>query len=283
MLKTDFGRIWHDCAYGQLSETVLDFYVPDAPIAWPMPLFIVIHGGGFHQGDKANPLEATTATRLCRSGYAVASINYRLVKNYDETIFPNPDATDTWPACLIDVQRAVCWLRGIAPRWWNIDQNKFIGWGQSAGAALALELASRGDLIPTPGLWQPRRSPKIAAAICHSTPADFAAAIDGSPPSENNYAELKAVINKTDLASFQNASPLSWISSSTGPVAFTQGTEDTEILPDQADRLEAALSANGVPYHRQNYPGGHVFAGLMRPEIRAICLASEQWVLETLG
>jgi acetyl esterase/lipase len=283
LLDADFGRIWHDCAYGPFPETVLDFYMPDRPIALPVPLFIVIHGGGFHQGDKANPIEAVTARRLCRSGYAVASINYRLVKNYDEAVFPNPDAADTWPACLIDAQRAVCWLRGVGPRWGNIDQDKFIGWGQSAGAALALELASRDDLIPAPGLWQPGRSPKIAAAICHSTPADFAAALDGSPPSERHYAEIKAVINETDLASFQNASPLNWISGNTGPVAFTQGSEDTEIPPYQADRLQAALAAHGVPYHRQDYTGGHVFAGLTRPEIRALCLAAEQWVLETLG
>jgi acetyl esterase/lipase len=94
MLNADFGRIWYDLAYGAFPETVLDFYMPQSPIALPVPLFIVIHGGGFHQGDKANRLEAATATRLCRSGFAVASINYRLVKNYDEAIFPNPDATD---------------------------------------------------------------------------------------------------------------------------------------------------------------------------------------------
>jgi dipeptidyl aminopeptidase/acylaminoacyl peptidase len=127
------------------------------------------------------------------------------------------------------------------------------------------------------------RPTKIAAAICHSTPADFAAAIDGSPPSEKNYAELRAVINKTELTSFQCASPLNWISPNTGPVAFTQGTEDTEILPYQADRLEAALTANGVRYNRQDYVGGHVFAGLVLPEIRQICRTAEQWALETLG
>lgn len=59
-------------AYGTHERQVLDFYKAES--AKPAPLLFFIHGGGWVNGDKANPgeLEACLA-----AGISVVSINYR--------------------------------------------------------------------------------------------------------------------------------------------------------------------------------------------------------------
>ena len=60
------------------------------------PLIIHIHGGGFKQGSKLDK----PAAHILEEGFALASINYRLLPEYQ---FPN---------YLHDAKAAIRWLRG---------------------------------------------------------------------------------------------------------------------------------------------------------------------------
>ena len=78
----------------------LDLYLPGEEFKHP-PLFVWIHGGGWHKGDKKD----CKLSWLTGHGYAVASINYRLT---DQAIFP---------AQIHDCKGALRWLRAHAEKY----------------------------------------------------------------------------------------------------------------------------------------------------------------------
>jgi len=68
-----------------LRDLTLDLYIPDIP-APPvginqMPLMLMIHGGAFISGDKADYTVVPAAQEYAQRGWLVASINYRLISD----------------------------------------------------------------------------------------------------------------------------------------------------------------------------------------------------------
>ena len=116
-------------AYDSHERTVLDFW--QAKGEGPRPLLIYIHGGGWIKGDKKAMKNAQT---YLAHGISVAAVNYRLL-----------DKDVTLPTPVHDAARAVQFLRSKA-REWNIDKNKIVLSGQSAGACSSLWIACHDDL-----------------------------------------------------------------------------------------------------------------------------------------
>jgi acetyl esterase/lipase len=107
-------------AYGNAVLQKLDFFPAKAAKA---PLVMFVHGGGWKRGDKGNATGRDLAPHYVAQGYAVASINYRLV----------PDATVEQEAA--DVAGAVAWVGTNATRL-GIDPGRMVLIGHSAGAHL---------------------------------------------------------------------------------------------------------------------------------------------------
>ncbi|MBQ1922747.1 MAG: alpha/beta hydrolase [Lachnospiraceae bacterium] len=91
------GRSFEGLVYAEDSEAqYIDLYVPESDA--PMPLFVMIHGGGFAFND-AQSRQARFMYRYFRDhGFACASVNYRL----------SPEAA--YPAAVCDVKAAVRFL-----------------------------------------------------------------------------------------------------------------------------------------------------------------------------
>lgn len=117
-----------DVAYGKHERNVLDFW--KAAGEGPRPLRIHIHGGGWLGGDKSRIKNVQSDLK---KGISVASINYRLTK------------TDPLPAPVHDAARALQFLRTKAKDW-NIDKDKIVLTGGSAGACTAMWIACHDDL-----------------------------------------------------------------------------------------------------------------------------------------
>ena len=133
-----------DIAYGEaLDESGspevlrLDLYDP-ATVPGTRPALVVIHGGGFYQGDKADPVYVTMARAFAEQGIVVASVDYRL----------RPDTYPEFPVASVDaqhdVQAAVRWLRAHAGDL-RIDPERIAVTGHSAGAIAALRVAAHPD------------------------------------------------------------------------------------------------------------------------------------------
>jgi len=106
----------------------LDLYLPHTGGA--APVIVYIHGGGWRQGSKDSRLVPAQYTQ---QGYAVASLDYRL----------SGDAT--FPAQIEDCKAAVRWLRAHADEY-KLDTDHFAAWGESAGAHLAAQLGTTGQI-----------------------------------------------------------------------------------------------------------------------------------------
>lgn len=133
-----------DIPYGEapdetgLPETLrLDLYDPSA-VAGVRPALVVVHGGGFAQGDKTDAVYVAMAQAFAEQGVVVAAVDYRL----------RPDTYPEFPVASVDaqhdVQAAVRWLRAHAGEL-RIDPERIAVSGHSAGAITALRVGAHPD------------------------------------------------------------------------------------------------------------------------------------------
>ncbi len=139
-----------DVAYGEHEKQRFDLWLlPSAEE--PTPLVIFIHGGGFRGGDKSG-VQPRVPQRYLDQGVAFASMNYRL------------SDVGPYPIMMQDAARGLQMIRHRAKEW-NIDPERIVCYGGSAGAGISLWLAFHDDLAE-PESDDPiaRQSTRIIAA-----------------------------------------------------------------------------------------------------------------------
>lgn len=119
---------------GQVQTLLLDWYEPVGDTLAARPAYVVVHGGGFVGGGRATAQVVSLSSQLCRAGYVVVSIDYRLA----------PQGTPITPQVVEDAahdfQAAVRWLRAQANAR-RIDSDRIAAVGSSAGAYTVLASA----------------------------------------------------------------------------------------------------------------------------------------------
>lgn len=127
-----------DFAYGQDSQRqTFDFW--QAKSEKPTPVVLLIHGGGWVNGDKTTYGTITIQPYL-DAGISVAALNYRFIAQAMEQKVEPPVK-----ACLYDAARALQTIRSKAQEW-NLDPKRVGSTGGSAGACTTLWLALHDDL-----------------------------------------------------------------------------------------------------------------------------------------
>jgi len=111
-------------------ELLGDLYQPNGVA--DAPVLVAVHGGGFQVGDRK--FYRHWGPYLARHGFAVFSIEYRLMK----------PGVRTWPGAVCDTRAAVQFVRGDAAKL-GLDPNRIALIGDSAGAHLASMVALAGD------------------------------------------------------------------------------------------------------------------------------------------
>jgi acetyl esterase/lipase len=124
--------------YGDKSERQkFDFW--QAKSQEPTPVVLLIHGGGWVNGDKSS-YGANMIEPFLDNGISVAAINYRFIPQAMEQGVEPPVK-----ACLHDAARALQTIRSKAKEW-NVDPERIGATGGSAGACTSLWLALHADL-----------------------------------------------------------------------------------------------------------------------------------------
>ena len=126
---TNNPNFYRHVSYGDDPAQIMNFWKAESD--HPTPVVFSIHGGGWHGGAMEEELNGPYYNR----GVSYCSIEYRLISN-PEILLPVP---------VMDAARALQFLRSKADEW-NIDKNRIVLTGGSAGACTGMWLAFHDDL-----------------------------------------------------------------------------------------------------------------------------------------
>ena len=201
----------------------LDVYQP-AKKGKNRPAVVVVHGGGWTQGDKA--LFAQQGNQLAERGFVAFSANYRLAPAHP------------YPAAVDDVEAAVEWVRKHAKEY-GVDAKRIGALGGSAGGHLV-------SLLATDGEGSLKTGHRVAAAVSWSGPMDF---VSLAPAAATNAgASFRTFLGCLPDAcpdTYAAASPVTHVDKTDAPMLIVNST--MELVPrSQADAMKAALDKAGV-------------------------------------
>lgn len=226
-----------DLAYIQFPgpRHTLDIYLP--PAGDNLPLVIWVHGGGWKNGSKANPLPLRL---LAGENYAIASVNYRL------------STFAKFSAQIDDVKVAVRWLRANAKKY-RLDPNRFAAWGSSAGGHLVALLGTAGDKFNIGD--NIAMSSRVQAVVDYYGPTDFlkmdehalpSAPFKHNTPTSPESDLIGGPIVENDLL-VARANPITYVTKDDPPFLIVHGDQDPLVPLHQSQMLEEALRKAGVP------------------------------------
>lgn len=235
----------------------LDVYRP-ADFEGRLPTIVFVHGGGWKAGDKKSAVK--TAAWIVPEGYALVSINYRLLD------------VAQWPAQINDCYAAVRWVRDHADEY-GFDPDHVAAWGTSAGGHLVALMGTR----PYPD--QETTSSRVQAVCDWFGPADLLT----MPPNtvsktrtfeqvaKSNGARLLGAPVPTIPAKAKDASGLYHVTSDDAPTLIMHGSKDPGVPVDQSRRLARAFAQAGVEHQFHIVEGaGHSGPEFAKDESRAI-------------
>jgi acetyl esterase/lipase len=204
----------------------------------PQPTIIYMHGGFWAAGSK----EASLMSLMpwLEMGWNVVNVEYRLAR------------VALAPAAVED---CLCALRYVAAqaKTYNIDVNRILVTGESAGGHLAL---TTGMIPESAGLDRECAGaalPKVAAIINWYGITDVGDVIDG-PHRANLAAQwLGSLPNRDEVA--HRVSPLTYVRAGLPPIMTIHGDSDPLVPYQHAVRLHEALAKVNVPNQLLTIPG----------------------------
>jgi acetyl esterase/lipase len=224
----DFTGInyWGDSNY----RHEMDIFIPHN-LKGLQPAVLFIHGGAWFLGNKENqglPLSHA----VLGNGMIFARSNYRL----------SPKAT--WPEHIIDVKRAICYLKENAEVY-GIDRNKIFISGGSAGG----QLAALAALSPNYKEFQPGfEDMDSSVAGCLSLYGVYDMANTNKNQDPAFLRLLETVVFKTKYSKnpkiFHSASPLSYMTTKIDHFIAVHGQNDSLVNVKDTRLFIKKLSEN---------------------------------------
>ena len=226
-------QIQANIRYGPYPETVLDIIQPRAPALRNRPGVIVIHGGGWVEGQKEDMLDSCLP--FIQHDFVVADVEYRLAKSAPA------------PAAVEDVLRAAKWFQDHTLDY-RVDPAHIIVMGESAGGQLALMTG----MLPRSTTLGPVI--KIAAVIDFFGVADVADQLQG--PDQRAYAVtwIPPQPNRMDLA--KQMSPITYVRKGLPPILAIHGDADPVVPYQQSAALVRSLKSAGADAELITVGGG---------------------------
>lgn len=224
-------------SYGTDALQKMDIYLPANRTVTATKVIILIHGGGWTQGDKNDFTLMVDTLKKRLPDYAIFNINYRLAA-WPANLFPTQE---------LDVKAAVEFIYGNRSSY--LVSDKFVLLGASAGGHLSLLHAYKYS------------SPvKIKAVVDFFGPADMVDMHNnpGSYPSVA-IALLLGGTPTSNPSMYQQSSPVTYVSATTCPTIIIQGGADPLVnATTQSLALKNKLTMASVVNEYVLYPtGGH--------------------------
>ncbi len=224
-------------SYGSDPRNKMDVYLPANRSEANTPVMVMIHGGGWAEGDKADftPFVDTMKRRLPQ--YAIFNITYRLVNN-GQNLFPAQEQ---------DVKKCIEFINSKQSAY-KIS-GTFILIGASAGGHLALLQSYKYTSLI-----------KVKAVVSFFGPTELTQ-LYNNPPNPLlplllfNVTGTNPTVNPTI---YQQSSPVTFVVAGSSPTLLLHGGLDPLIPAWQSTLLRDKLNTLAVPNQYVLYPnGGH--------------------------
>lgn len=233
-----------DVVYRTVSnqKLLLDVYEPITSSTALRPALLVVHGGGWQTGDKAEYPELNYY--LATKGWTVFSLDYRLLPDYG------------FPYATEDVQCALAFINQNG-KTYSADTGRLAILGRSAGGTMAMAAAYMSAPIATAASCGPL--PTLRGVVNYYGESDMV-----SWYKDEGGANLAVpYLGGTPAQQPENyrlASPLSYVNRPLPPTLILHGEQDSIVKIGQSIRLSARLkeTANKVAFVRIPWTG-HAF------------------------
>jgi acetyl esterase/lipase len=223
-------------SYGSHQQQVYDLYLPEGRTEDHTKVIILVHGGGWTAGDKADMSEFIPQLQSNHPEHAIVNMNYVL-------------ATATIPAFpnqFLDLQRVINKLTAEKETLQILPEFGLIG--TSAGAHLSLQY----DYV-----YDTSDAVKMVCDIVG--PTDFT---DPFYTNDPNFSILLQIL--VDEAAYPTGtnyaeaiSPALQVSAVSSPSILFYGDQDPLVPLSNGQTLQQALITNGVTHSFTVYEGGH--------------------------
>lgn len=233
-------------------EAKLDVYEP-AATTQPVPVVVVIHGGGWIAGTKEE--RVLEMMPYLQMGFAAVNVEYRLAQSA------------LAPAAVEDCRCALHWVFANAKKY-NFDPSRVVLQGGSAGGHLVL---MTGMVTPAAGfdhtcftdgdnVWSENpgtgKDPRVAAIVNWFGIADVLEQLHGPNAKGYTVAWLGDQPNADEIA--KRVSPINYVNKNNPPIITIHGDKDQLVPYEESVRLHKALDAAGVTNELITMPGaGH--------------------------
>lgn len=210
----------YNVPYGSHPQQKMDIHLPEK--AGPHPVMMMIHGGGWHWGDKENRDQA--ARQYCKNGFAVFNINYRLGEN--SSFFTMDDKLD-------DIERALNYVYDYKEEW-ELGETLTLSGGSAGGHLSLLYGYGRGREI-------------VDAVVSYSGPTDLLNPeyiSNGIREHIDNCFPADIAEDREEL--YRNYSPLYMVDKDLPATLLIHGTSDKTVPENDSRRLAKALEEFGV-------------------------------------
>jgi acetyl esterase/lipase len=219
----------------------LDLYLPkNRNDGKKSPAVLLIHGGGWKEGDKRQAREIEFGMTLAKNGFVAASINYALRSD------------GKFPLNLQDCKNGVRYLRAHADEL-GIDPNRISVMGGSAGGHLALLVAYTADQSNlAPSQPYPGVSDKVSCVVDFYGISNLATRKETDPSGKPLKIEpidstTQSIFGSTPQ-DWKKASPVTYVKRDVPPTLILHGKKDTTVDSDQSQELADALKKAGATY-----------------------------------
>jgi acetyl esterase/lipase len=239
-------RVDRDIAYSDAGKRGhLDVYRPVDREVGGAPVLLQVHGGGWTMGSK-NDQGIPLMHRMAERGWVCVAINYRLAPR------------DPFPAQIIDVKRAIAWIKEHIEDYGGDPSYVVITGGSAGGHLTALAALTPNDPAYQPGFEG--ADTRVQAAVPFYGVYDFAGAtgLRNALLMRDRYLAPTIVQRPWDEHPevFEDASPILRITEDAPDFFVLHGTHDSLVAVEQARLFVAALretSKSSVAY--AEFPG----------------------------
>jgi len=229
---------FRNVSYGSDSQQVYDLYLPEGRTTSTTKVIVLIHGGGWTEGDKDDMDNFVSLMQREHPNHAIVNVNYVLA-----SVAPMVPA---FPNQFLDIEAV---LQKITSEQEDLQILPEFGLiGTSAGAHLALMYDFVYDTTDQVKFVANILGPTDFTDPFYANDPNFAIALsllvdESQYPEGTNYAEA--------------TSPVYQASTSSSPAALFYGNQDPLVPLSNGASLDAALSNSQITHSFTTYNGGH--------------------------